>query len=473
MWRVLRIVIVIAIVAVAAVWLAENPGRVTLAWHGWRIDTSVAVLVAAVLLLSVAAAVLYRGWVALRRAPGRIGDAWRLRRRQQGYQALTRGMVAVAAGDAEEAQRQVRRADVLLNEPPLTMLLSAQAAQLAGDDRAAAKFFAAMSEREETEFLGVRGLLAQAMNRGADDEARTLARRAWRLRPKSEWVAGVLFDLEVRAGRWQDARATLDDVLRRRLISAERGRRRNAVLATELARDAGAHGGDEEAMRHAREAHDLAPDLVPATVALARGLIAAGKEGRARALIERAWLLNPHPDLAETYLAASAEKEPLGRVRAVQRLVHEAPNVAESRYALSRALVDARLWGEARKVLAGFGDDPPARACRLLAEIEEAEHGNLALSRQWLMRATVADPDPAWVCGACGETTREWYALCGKCRGFDTLSWRVPPHAMTLSGPAHLRSLPSTQQPSVSARAADPADASSSGDSSAANTPAS
>lgn len=437
MWRALRILAAIAVVAGGAIWLAENPGHVTLAWGGWRVDTSVAVLAAAVAVLSVAAALLYRGWLALRRAPGRIGEAWRFRRRQQGYQALTRGMVAVAAGDADEARHQVRRADVLLNEPPLTMLLSAQAAQLAGDDRAAARFFAAMSEREETEFLGIRGLLTQAMKRGADEEARTLARRAWRLKPKSEWVAGVLFDLEARAGRWQDAFATLDDALRRRLISGERGRRRKAVLSVERAREAGTRGDDEAAMRHAREAHDLAPDLAPATLALARGFLAAGKGGRIRALIERAWPLSPHPELVDLYLAAVVEKDPLGRVRALQRLVQDAPEHAESRYVLGRALVDAKLWGEARKMLAGFGDDPPARVCRLLAEIEEAEHGDLTLARQWLMRATVADPDPAWVCGACGEAAREWHALCAKCKGFDTLSWRAPPHVMALAGRAN------------------------------------
>jgi hypothetical protein len=43
-------------------------------------------------------------------------------------------MVAVAAGDAAEAGRQAKRADALLGDPPLTMLLSAQAAQLNGDD---------------------------------------------------------------------------------------------------------------------------------------------------------------------------------------------------------------------------------------------------------------------------------------------------------------------------------------------------
>ena len=37
-----------------------------------------------------------------------------------------RGMVAIAAGDAIEARKQEKQAHVLLDEPPLTMLLSAK-----------------------------------------------------------------------------------------------------------------------------------------------------------------------------------------------------------------------------------------------------------------------------------------------------------------------------------------------------------
>ena len=86
-----------------------------------------------------------------------IGDV------NRGYKALTQGMVAVAAGDAQEARRQARKAENFLADPPLTMLLSAQAAQLSGDDKAAGKFFKKMSERKDTKYLGIHGMLNQAI----------------------------------------------------------------------------------------------------------------------------------------------------------------------------------------------------------------------------------------------------------------------------------------------------------------------
>ena len=68
---------------------------------------------------------------------------------------------AVAAGDAKEAQKQAKKAEKLLGEPPLTLLLSAQAAQLAGDRDGAKRAFNTMLEDEQTAFLGLRGLICK------------------------------------------------------------------------------------------------------------------------------------------------------------------------------------------------------------------------------------------------------------------------------------------------------------------------
>src|SRR5215469_652584 len=133
----------------------------------------------------------------------------RERRRRAGYRALTQGMVAVAAGDPQDARRCARRADALLADPPLTLLLSAQAAQLEGDEMAAKKFFTAMLDRRETEFLGLRGLLNQALRVGDRATALRLSERAASLRPGTPWVVESRFDLEVREGRWEAAQQTL------------------------------------------------------------------------------------------------------------------------------------------------------------------------------------------------------------------------------------------------------------------------
>ena len=165
MLRATGVFLLLAATMLGVAWFAERPGAVSIVWQGWRLDTSLGVLVAAVILAALAVAWLYRLWRSLVRAPRDFGRWRRERRRRRGYVALTQGLVAVAGGDPREALKHARRADVLLNEPPLTMLLSAQAAQLAGDESAAERQFNDMLTRPETEFLGLRGLLMQEIGR--------------------------------------------------------------------------------------------------------------------------------------------------------------------------------------------------------------------------------------------------------------------------------------------------------------------
>ncbi len=406
----------------------------TLHWQGWRLDTSFSLLLGTVVIIAVAAAFLYRVWGALGRVPGRLIKARDERRRRLGYLALTRGMVAIAAGDADEARRQTGRADVLLGDPPLTMLLSAQTAQLDGDKRAAENFFTAMLGRPETEFLGVRGLLIQAMNEEGEDKALDLAHRAYSLRPKSQWVASNLFDLQVRAGRWVEAGETLSRSVRHKLVSDEDGRRGRAVIGYSLGLESRIRGDGAGYLKALLKAHDLDPEFIPAAVSLARRLAADGKSRKAASVIERAWRRRPHPGFVETYGDAGGAKDAQEKLAAAQRLAGLNPGHVESRLAVAAAALDAKLWGEARENLeAAAADGASARVCRLMARLEERERGDASAAREWLVRASMADQEPTWVCESCGNWVAEWTALCGKCSGFDSFVWRAPPHVPGLA----------------------------------------
>src|SRR5690606_2418682 len=159
-------------------------------------------------------------WRALVTAPRRITHARASTRRRQGYRALTQGMVAVAAGDAAEARRQQRRAEALLDEPPLTLLLAAQAAQLEGDENAARRYFEEMLKRPDTAFLGVRGLLMQAMRTGDTTAALRWAAQAHAERPNAGWATKALLDLQLQAGTWEAAERTLKEAARAKVIGS-------------------------------------------------------------------------------------------------------------------------------------------------------------------------------------------------------------------------------------------------------------
>jgi HemY protein len=460
MTRALFLFAQIALVVIAAVALAWNPGRVSIEWAAWRIDASVGFLVFMVALLIFVAVFVSRFWGAIRRAPGRFMESRRINRQQKGYQALTQGMVAVAAGDVAEARRWARRADALLDEPPLTMLLSAQAAQLGGEETAARRYFEAMLEHPDTAFLGVRGLLMQAIKAGDKAEALRLAERAYKLRPETAWVVDQLFELQVESSLWSAANETVATAIRRKTLPAADARRRRAAVLVEHSRMAEAEGDLDTAQKRAQEAHDLNPALVPATLALASLFKAGGRAAKAVRLIEEAWARAPTPELAAMYGEVMEDSDPLARVKRFQRLFSFRPDHPESHIALAEASLAARLWGEARKHLAAAGgNNPTARICRMMAEVEESEKGDMAASREWLAKATTAAPDEAWVCNACGAVAGAWSALCGNWNAFGSLAWQSPPRSIRLESQARKAGGGKTSLPAKTGPAKPPAPA--------------
>ena len=435
MTRAIVWIVVLGVIVAVAFQFADAPGVVSLHWQGWRVDTSVAFLVLCAAAIAAVAAVTYRFWVASWHVPQRWLGYRRGQRRERGYRALTEGMVAVAAGDAAGALRQAKRANNLLGDPPLTMLLSAQAAQLNGDDAAARGYFNNMLERPETAFLGLRGLLMQAQRDGDEQAALDYARQAYKLRPKTPWVLTTLFDLQIRHGDWTNARTTLDEAIRQHAIPADEGRDKRVVVLLGASGEAGEAGSARDALAHAKKAHDQAGSFLPATLRLAGLLISQGKHRQATRLIQDAWGRAPHPELARLYLSMFEAEEPLKRIHRVERLASFNPDHQESRIALAEAALEADLWGKARGHLEPeAGHAPPARVCRLMADLEEAENDDLEAARQWLLRAATAEPDPSWKCTDCGAAWLHWSPVCGKCDSLGTLDWGAPERARDALG---------------------------------------
>ena len=429
--RRILILAVLAVVVIVAATVADYPGSVAIVWQGWELDTSVGVLVAVLAILVLALWLVFSFLGKLVRLPGRFRRNRRERRRRHGEIALTRGMIALAAGDADGALRYASRAEALLARTPLTLLLAAQAAQLAGDEAAAHNRYTELLDDKDGEFLGLRGLLGQALKTGDSKEALRLTRRAMGLRPSAAWVFETLFALEIDAGRWEAARDILDGAARRHLLPEARAAHHRAVILYQLSLAAEAAGERRRALSLAASAAAAAPDLSPAAARHARLLMAEDKRRAARRAVERAWSVGPHPDLARVWAELGGGAPALELVTWFEKLAAHNPEAAESHVAVAEAALAAQLWGEARRhlglaIAAVTPDGPSRQLCLLRARIEEGEHPESNGAREWMDRALAAPPGPAYVCARCGHESGGWQALCPHCRGFDTLSWRTP-----------------------------------------------
>lgn len=428
MIRALWFFLKLAALVAAAVWLANHPGHVTFVWQGYEVSTSMAVVVLSLILIVIVSVALYSLWRALVGVPGSLSLAHLSRRQRKGYMALTQGLMAVAAGDASAARKLAHKAEYLLKEPSLTLLLQAQAAQLAGDENGASRYYAQMLERPEMSVLGLRGLITQAVSRGDEAHALTLARRAQLLQPKADWVLTTLTDLEARTGHWQQALDALVRAARSGAIAPDKARRQRCILLLGLAEHQAGRNLFEDASTSARKAHELMPGFVPAALAYARYLLEIDRAKLAGKTIERVWRVNPHPELIELYLkAAGSELNPLAIMKRLERLASFNPDAPESRLMLARAALKAQLWGIAKEQLSkAQGKATDRRVFDLLAELATQEAHDTATARMWEMKAAEAPAPAQWQCTVCSRATENWSARCRHCGTLGEIDWRLP-----------------------------------------------
>ncbi|MFY9736132.1 MAG: heme biosynthesis HemY N-terminal domain-containing protein, partial [Rhodoplanes sp.] len=153
MIRVLLFFIGVAALALGAVWLADRPGDIAITWLGYRIETSVMVGAAALALLIAASILVWSILNGIVRAPKTFSAFRSNRRTNRGYRAISRGIIAIGAGDAPAARRFAQEARRLMPNEPLALLLGAQTAQLAGDGTEAERTFGTMAKRNDTKLL--------------------------------------------------------------------------------------------------------------------------------------------------------------------------------------------------------------------------------------------------------------------------------------------------------------------------------
>ena len=312
MVRLILFLLFVVAAATGLAWLADRPGNLVVNWEGYEIETSV--FRAVVLLSALLGAVLF-AWSLVRqvwRSPAAVGQFMARRRQQRGLEALSSGMIAIGAGDRGSATRYAVQARKALPNEPLTHLLRAQAAQLAGDGATSRRIFEAMLASPDTEQLGLRGLYLEAIREGETEAARQFAERAVALNPKLDWAVEQLFELQCKARDWSGALDTVAVARKQGHIERAVADRRRAVLLAAQAIEK-EDGDPERALNLAIEAHGLAPDLVPAAALAGRMLASRGNTPRATKILQRTWARSPHPDLATAYAYARLGDSPRDR----------------------------------------------------------------------------------------------------------------------------------------------------------------
>jgi HemY protein len=438
LWSLIKFLVFIGIVAalsLGAIYLIDTGMgvRVAIANMEFTLGPVQAVIVGVVLFLAV--------WLVIRLAGLLVavlkflnGDEtaisrWFDRNRERkGYEALADGLMALASGEARIAMSKAAKAERYLKRPELTNLVTAQAAEMAGDRAKAEEVYKRLLADDRTRFVGVRGIMKQKLAEGDTAMALKLAEKAFALKPRHEETQDVLLRLQAEQHDWKGARKTLSTKLKYGSLPRPVHKRRDAVLALGEAKDILDADQSIEAREAAIEANRLSPDLVPAAAMAARAHVARDQRRYATRILKTAWGAAPHPDLATAFAEIEPDETPKQRLKRFEALTKQNPSHVETRLLLTELNVAAEDFAAARKALGDLPESAPnTRVLALLAAIERGEGAPDQRVRALLTRALTAPRGPQWVCGNCHNVAGDWEPVCSNCGAFDTLSWTEPP----------------------------------------------
>jgi HemY protein len=411
-----RLLILFALVlgaAMAASWLAQQPGEMQVDWLGQSLKLPTSLAVALMVIFALTLVFLDRILRAIKAMPGWFGGRLRERRAAAGHRALTLGLMAVSAGEPDAARKQAGRASRLLDAPELTGLLAAQAAHLAGDHQAARRYFTSILADRETAFLGQVGLMRLALDDGDAVRAHDAARAALALNPKSELAARALLKLETDRGNWQAALPALTVIQKRQAKGTKPSEtaetlRRQVAIHYLAGRDQCGDDADAQ-MRSLEKALKIDPGFLPAVRDLADRHLDRNAHGKATKILEAGFKHCPHADLLSRLKAAwkANDGQFIGRLEKLVGSVVPARRAAAFALAATAA-TKAGMDGEAARLT------HEAAALALDADAGAPPH------------APPHAPLHAWQCVSCKSLHEDWSSHCPACGEFATLFWQRP-----------------------------------------------
>ena len=426
--------VLLAIIALSAAWLSNNPGSVQMDWLGWRVQTSVAVVIGvfvigyAVFYAFLAKPLLllknkFLYWAredlrAEKMAKAKVG------REIDRYTLLGKGLTALAAGDVETAKKlQKDIAKKFADDEVKTFVFNAQLAEAQNNTAQAMELYGKLADAPETRLLGMRGKIRLFRLNGAPEKALKACEELLNEKNPMPWTLTEAFELQVQEKQWEKAIATLEKANKLDLFDKKTFKHLKASVLLEQAVGTTDAAEKERLIFAAEETDD---SLIQAVLTAAAINAEKGEIRKAHNQLRKLWKTAPCWAVYEAYQALTPEKTALEAVTDLQDLLDENKDAEINALVMADASLKARLWGQAKGLLDKYLAIKPnsKRALLLMSEVAAANRDEKA-AVEYGEKAAVAETEPMYCCSVCKTAFNEWHTVCPTCHTLGTMSVKV------------------------------------------------
>lgn len=433
MVRTLWFIIKLSILIGVAVWVADHPGTFTVQWLDYTITAHIGAALVALLVVIMISSYAGRVFAYLKNLPDTIDRYRHIKGTKKALARLTKGYAELAAGDLSSADKSAGKADKMLPgsySRGLVWSLKAQIAKQTGDHHTRRQYLARLAEDKDTAVLGLRGILQDTLEHGDYNRAQEFIdthMAAYSTRP---WMMRFRYFLALQKDDWSGAQDLLEHRAMRKAFSKDRIKSDHIALLVHRADQDLANNIPHEAVAKLKKVLRLDKSFIPAATRLAAIYLDMGKKSAARAILKKAWVRRPHPDIVPLWSRVydqRTRKNTKARIKHFQNLVQYNPNSAVGHRALASVALEEKDWATARSALEKAGEiEQTSDLYYLWAEFEERVNGDRLAVETYLRKAATAKPDKRWICTKTGHVYGRWSAIAEPHGRFNTIRWRRP-----------------------------------------------
>ncbi|MBY7649974.1 MAG: heme biosynthesis protein HemY [Candidatus Liberibacter europaeus] len=341
------------------------------------------------------------------------------------YSALSTGLIALAAQDIVLARKMSSAVSnkISPDNESLIHLLESQIALADEQHFTAREKFETMLKIPETQELALYGLYHDSCRIGDLKSAKYYAEKAMKISPNLSWCSEAILQYYVSVKEWSNAINFLNHQKNNGCIKQYNSKKSILLIARSL--ENLSVDNASYAYKDAIESLKLCNDSIISSIVAAKALILKNKKGKAEAILEQMWTINPHPDIAHIYTTVLS-KNPSERLKRALKLENLNKNNVESLIIVAKAALEEGNANQAhKKAMLAIEQEPRKKIFLILAEIAQTTSDDLESVIYWTQKALYAKPDPIWI-SEDGYLSEKWLPVSPISNKLCCFFWKIP-----------------------------------------------
>ena len=417
----LKYMLLTAILFTGFTWLTMNPGTISLSWLGYEIQTSITFLFFVIFLLVAVSHALSSGWQGLLwffKGILNIGSYLK----KDPNKILAEAFSQIEFENYSEAKTLAKQAMNLSPEAALPAIALLKAAQKSGDTRTENVALTHLKKFDSFAPMAFYDEIESALRTQKLDNARKILKQMATEYGDENWFIKQSLKVDVMQHKWESALIALDKLVQKSGINTADANRMYSHIWYNLAQNKKI--SEPERLSMMEKAYEYDPLHLDNLIDLSRTLIDRKDKRAAQSILEKAWNDFPSWRISEAYCELFSDNTPIKRAQKARKLYDIRPDHPVSQLILIRYFIDAKLWGEAKRVLHLIPKNVP-EAYVLKAALAKKEKGDIEKTIDH-MQSAVKQISYPYKCTSCRKSAETQDVMCKHCGSFLTLHLKHP-----------------------------------------------